>query len=317
MAAQSPTKPATKPYLLILEDDAAIGEMLVTAFEESGYKVKLTQDGKLARTAIRLERFDYMILDINVPSMTGLQVAAFAKSSDLNRATPLCIASGKIDGDAEKRIAKLKIGHVASKPYSINKLLAEVDKAIKRSRDPGVSYDARIINGFITGTIEVLKYYMGEDPQKGQIRIKSKSESAPGVVSALMSFTAADARGSMNICVNGPFIKRFVAKLFDGAEVDITAESIADMIGEFCNQVLGAIKREFSKIGVSLALGLPEVVMGKDHQVIHKVINPVIQIPFTMGEVSCTLEFCLEKLDIETGEAEEQGHQEAGKVLMF
>jgi hypothetical protein len=46
-------------------------------------------------------------------------------------------------------------------------------------------------------------------------------------------------------------------------------------------------------LGIQSSSGLPEVVLGKDHVVIHKVKNPVMFVGVNVGGVSCEVEFCL------------------------
>ncbi len=303
--------------VLILEDDKEIGELLSNAIIDLGFKVRLVADGSQASSIVTTEKFDFIVLDINVPSLNGLQVAAICRSTNLNRATPLCIASGQINGDAERRIKSLKIGHVIEKPFSIKSLVDLIRSSIEAQNKPPITYDVKIINGFILGSKEIFEYYFDHTPEMKAVKVKSDDDFAPGIVSGLIGFTANEVRGSMAICVNDFFIKGIVAKLFGGVEVDLNAETMSDIIGEYCNQVLGAVKREMGKLGIGLQLGLPDVVFGENHKIVHKIRNPVLQVTFSLGKKSCVLEFCLEQTDIKPDADSIVESQAIGKVKML
>src|ERR1700722_17243248 len=68
--------------LLLAEDDAILGSSLKSALETQGYGVDWTTDGETALTSARSAPYDILILDINLPRLTGLDVLKTLRRTD-------------------------------------------------------------------------------------------------------------------------------------------------------------------------------------------------------------------------------------------
>jgi len=66
--------------LLVLEDDLVLADILVAHLEEKGHRVTLCHDGECALEFIESQKFDMLILDINVPKITGPEVIETIRS---------------------------------------------------------------------------------------------------------------------------------------------------------------------------------------------------------------------------------------------
>ena len=66
--------PTEARRLLIADDDPDIRQLLSDRLTSDGYVVETAEDGKEALQAVRSKKFDAIILDINMPEMTGLEV---------------------------------------------------------------------------------------------------------------------------------------------------------------------------------------------------------------------------------------------------
>ena len=60
-------------YILVVEDDSSIRQMLVGAFEAEGYPVREASNGEGALALLRRERPDLIITDLLMPAMDGLE----------------------------------------------------------------------------------------------------------------------------------------------------------------------------------------------------------------------------------------------------
>jgi len=65
---------ATKPRVLIVDDDAAVRESIKRVLEAAGYEVGLAQDGEEAVVRFVPEQVDLVLLDLNLPSRNGWDV---------------------------------------------------------------------------------------------------------------------------------------------------------------------------------------------------------------------------------------------------
>src|SRR5690606_28164800 len=68
--------PLARRHLLLVEDDAILGEVTASQLRQRGAEVELATDGLAALAATRHVRYDGIILDLDLPEMDGLQVLA-------------------------------------------------------------------------------------------------------------------------------------------------------------------------------------------------------------------------------------------------
>ena len=116
--------------VLLAEDDSMIGDALMYALNAAHYAVDWVKDGHSALTAVQTQHYDFMLLDLGLPIMDGLDVlrALRAKSNRI----PVLIVSAR---DAlESRIAGLDLGadDYILKPFEISELLARIRVVIRR-----------------------------------------------------------------------------------------------------------------------------------------------------------------------------------------
>ncbi|MBN2416621.1 sigma-54-dependent Fis family transcriptional regulator [bacterium] len=74
-----------KPHILIIDDDASLGEVLTDILEEAGYRVCTTGNGQDALEKFRECAFQSVLLDLLLPGLNGLEILEQLKVID-----PLC-----------------------------------------------------------------------------------------------------------------------------------------------------------------------------------------------------------------------------------
>lgn len=88
----------TNKSVLIAEDDPFISTMYQTKLEQSGYTVHLLNNGRDAYDAIKKLHPDAIIMDINMPEITGLAVLAALKNEGVDvTATPTVVLTNSSD----------------------------------------------------------------------------------------------------------------------------------------------------------------------------------------------------------------------------
>ena len=121
--------------LLLVEDDAMIGEAVLQVLRDQHYAVDWVRDGTMADEALKSEQYDLLLLDLGLPKRDGLDVLRALRK---RRATvPVLIATAR-DGVAD-RIAGLDAGadDYVVKPYDTDELLARVRALLRRSAGRG------------------------------------------------------------------------------------------------------------------------------------------------------------------------------------
>ena len=117
--------------LLLVEDDAMIGETVLQILRTEHYAVDWVRDGTMADQALRSAQYDLVLLDLGLPKRDGLEVLRTLRN---RRSTvPVLIATAR-DGVSD-RIAGLDAGadDYVVKPYDTDELLARIRALLRRS----------------------------------------------------------------------------------------------------------------------------------------------------------------------------------------
>jgi len=117
--------------LLLVEDDAMIGEPLLDLLRAEGYAVDWVRDGDMADTALQAQNYDLVLLDLGLPRRDGMSVLQALRGR--KQAMPVLIATAR---DAvEQRIAGLDAGadDYVLKPYEFHELLARIRALLRRA----------------------------------------------------------------------------------------------------------------------------------------------------------------------------------------
>lgn len=115
--------------LLVIEDDAMIGERLQKSLRKSGHAVDWLRDGASADTALQTQPFDMVLLDLGLPKRSGIDVLQRLRARD-NR-VPVIILTAR---DAvQNRIEGLDSGadDYLVKPFALDELEARI-RAVER-----------------------------------------------------------------------------------------------------------------------------------------------------------------------------------------
>ena len=69
--------------LLVVEDEHSLREDIARKLRLSGYEVDACADGEAALEALTAERYDLVLLDLNLPKVDGMQVLRSLRQHDL------------------------------------------------------------------------------------------------------------------------------------------------------------------------------------------------------------------------------------------
>lgn len=116
--------------LLIAEDDERVVEALGKALRAEGFEVDTTGDGAEACYLAERTIHDLIVLDIIMPSMSGLDVVRSIRSRGID--TPIILTTAK-DG-VKDRVAGLDSGadDYLVKPYALSELIARINALLRR-----------------------------------------------------------------------------------------------------------------------------------------------------------------------------------------
>ena len=129
------------PAILVVEDDAALCDLLSWNLSAEGYDVRSTGDGEEALVMVREQAPDAIILDWMIEQVPGIEVCRRLRKDKETAKIPILMLTAR--GEEEDRIRGLKTGadDYVTKPFSPRELLARAEALLRRSRpalDDGV-----------------------------------------------------------------------------------------------------------------------------------------------------------------------------------
>lgn len=113
--------------VLVVEDDDAIAEPLVSGLERSGFEVVHAPD---AATALAADPVDLVLLDLGLPDLDGSEVCRRLRASS---SVPIIVVSAR--ADEIDRVLMLEMGadDFVVKPFGLRELVARVRAVARRS----------------------------------------------------------------------------------------------------------------------------------------------------------------------------------------
>ncbi len=135
-----------KPFILIIEDDPDIAESIRYNLEREGAfaaQVALTGEDGLnvalgnAPTRRAAESAnsapDLLILDLNLPGMSGFELCRRFRTEELTRRMPIIVLTARTEEADKVRGLELGADDYMTKPFSVRELVARVRAALRRS----------------------------------------------------------------------------------------------------------------------------------------------------------------------------------------
>jgi two-component system, cell cycle response regulator DivK len=131
-AAEASDPAASRKRVLVIEDNALNMKLFSAMIAAQGYDVLQAADGAGGLDLAQSQHPDLIIMDIQLPGMSGLDVAASLKAGDATRAIPIIATSAfALPGDEEKILASGCDGFMA-KPIAITPFLDLIERLMLR-----------------------------------------------------------------------------------------------------------------------------------------------------------------------------------------
>lgn len=129
------------PHILVVEDEAALVELLRYNLEEEGFRVSAAADGEAALAAVAEDKPDLIVLDLMLPLISGLEICRQLRRRPETRGLPIIMLTAR--GEESDRIRGLDSGadDYVTKPFSPSELVARVRAVLRRVR-PALAQDS-------------------------------------------------------------------------------------------------------------------------------------------------------------------------------
>lgn len=125
-----------KPLILVVEDDAAVRNLMAVTLDTQCYRYRLAANGASALIEASTHQPDVMLLDLGLPDMEGVDIIKKVRTWT---AMPIIVISARSE-DADK-VEALDAGadDYLTKPFSVDELLARLRVALRRLNAEGAS----------------------------------------------------------------------------------------------------------------------------------------------------------------------------------
>ena len=115
--------------VLVVEDQGELRSVLVTVLEAEGYRATGVESGEAGLAALDRELFDVVLLDVNLPGISGMQVLGAGRALQADAQFVMMTGFGSVEAAVEA----MQIGafHYLNKPVQMPELLLVVERALR------------------------------------------------------------------------------------------------------------------------------------------------------------------------------------------
>jgi len=115
--------------ILVVDDEAPIANVVAMKLRNAGLEVIVAMDGLEAYELAIAERPDFMITDLQMPGMNGLELCA-RLVAELDGGIPTILLTAKGFELTAESVRELPVRRIMTKPFSPRELLAQVQELL-------------------------------------------------------------------------------------------------------------------------------------------------------------------------------------------
>jgi len=120
-----------QPYILYIEDERHMFELVHRVLQRSGYEVTPASSGKQGLAMIKKRKPDLLLLDLMMPGINGWDVYREIKSDKVLANVPVIALSAKIPNKNRIIIDDLPpVDDYITKPFEVQRLVSSVEKLL-------------------------------------------------------------------------------------------------------------------------------------------------------------------------------------------
>lgn len=119
--------------ILLVEDEVRIADTLRIGLEENGYEVEVAYDGQIGWRLFQSKKFNLLILDINLPGITGYELTKMVRAQNADIPVIMLTALSSLDDKIEGYDAGAD--DYIIKPFEFKELLMKIRVLMRRTAD--------------------------------------------------------------------------------------------------------------------------------------------------------------------------------------
>jgi FixJ family two-component response regulator len=118
------------PFIAVVDDEAPVRKALGRLLRLADWDAVAFESGEAFLDSLATQRPDCVVLDVNMPGLTGLEVVRRLRAAHL--AVPVVLITASDDADMLRHALEAGAATLLRKPFSGDTLLAAISKAIGR-----------------------------------------------------------------------------------------------------------------------------------------------------------------------------------------
>ena len=123
-----------KPYVLAVDDEEHITELVAMALGFNGFEVERAADGRAALASIERRRPDLLVLDVMMPELSGPDlVKRLRQDEGAGPHLPVIFVSARDTTSAKVEALRLGADDYVTKPFSVEELVERVKAVLRRA----------------------------------------------------------------------------------------------------------------------------------------------------------------------------------------
>ncbi len=146
--------------VLVVDDEEAVCDIIVDALHLADYRTLRAGDGATALTLMHEQQPDLVILDVNMPRMTGFEVLERMRKVGIN--TPIILLTARHSREDTVTGFRLGADDYVKKPFGLEELLLRVSAVLKRTSGPGAEAVMRC--GKVVMNLDTYQVTLGDEP---------------------------------------------------------------------------------------------------------------------------------------------------------
>jgi two-component system, OmpR family, phosphate regulon response regulator PhoB len=152
--------------ILVVEDESDVADLLTLNFRKAGFRISTAVDGASGLQKAREDRPDFIVLDLMLPKMSGLEVCKILKNDTATSHIPILMLTAK--AEEIDRIVGLEFGadDYVTKPFSPREIVLRIRAILRRGETADESLKA--------GPISI-------DPARHKVRVNGKQVHLTGL----------------------------------------------------------------------------------------------------------------------------------------
>ncbi|MBO5523908.1 MAG: response regulator transcription factor [Roseburia sp.] len=145
--------------LLVIEDEPALCQSIAEGLRLDGYEVDACRDGAEGFELCRMENYDLILLDLNLPGMDGMEILRRLRAED----TETCVLILSARGQIKDKVGGLDAGanDYLTKPFHFEELEARIRSLTRRKF---IQEDVRLMCGEVSFDTKSREAYAKEEP---------------------------------------------------------------------------------------------------------------------------------------------------------